>query len=354
MLFNRPKLSEINARLQSNIDSRTDGQPRLRRSPFGIIATVFAGGMHEMYGYQAYKAQQILPDTADETHFERHASIENTTRNQDAFAVGKLEVKGITGSIIEAGRILQRGDGIEYSVDAEVTIAAGQAIIAVTALKSGAESNCDAGLALTFVDTLPGIDSQALVDADGISNGTDIEQLESWRERHIETIQQPPHGGAGHDYILWAKEIAGVTRAWRYPGEMGAGTVTVRFVRDGDDSLIPDAAELQAVYDHIQEQRPVTAGLYVVAPIAVPLDLTIALTPDTSVIRAAVEAEINDMLSREAVPEDGNGSGTIKLSKIREAISIAAGEDDNVLISPTENVTHTSGQMAVPGQITWQ
>jgi uncharacterized phage protein gp47/JayE len=355
MAFKRPLLSEIHARLQSNIDSRTDGQPRLRRSPFGILATVVAGGMHEMYGYQAYKAQQILPDSADETHFERHASIENTTRNQDAYAVGNLEVTGITGSIIEAGRILQRGDGVEYSVDAEVSIAAGQAIIAVTALKAGAESNSDAGVALTFIDTLPGVDSQALVDADGISNGTDIEQLESWRERHIEIIQAPPQGGAKHDYIKWAKEVPGVTRAWCYSNEMGVGTTTVRFVRDNDQSIIPDAAEVQAVYDHIDEVRQTgMKGLYIVAPIAVPLDLTIALTPNTSLVQAAVEAEIADMLSREAQPEDGTGSATIKISHIREAISIATGETDHILVSPVADVTYSAGEMAVLGAFTWQ
>ena len=36
MPFNRPSLADLNARLVSNIDSRTDGQPRLRSSLFNL------------------------------------------------------------------------------------------------------------------------------------------------------------------------------------------------------------------------------------------------------------------------------------------------------------------------------
>lgn len=353
MAFKRPSLAELNTRLTANIDSRTDGLPRLRRSPFGIFATVIAGGMHEMYGYQAYKAKQFLPDSADETHFERLASIEGTGRNSSEYAIGQCEVTGTNGSPIEAGRVLKRGDAVEYTVDAEVTIVGGEAVISVTAVEPGAQGNADPGVALTFVDTLPGIDSQAIVDANGITNGTDIEQLDSWRERHIENIQLPAQGGASHDYIRWAKEVPGVTRAWLYPGEMGKGTTTLRFVRDNDDNIIPDEAEVQAVYDHISSKRPVTAGLYIFAPIAVPFEPSIALTPNTTVVKAAVEAEIADMLAREAIPEDGTGKGTIKISHIREAISIAQGETDHTVVSPTGNVTLTIGQILVPGDITW-
>ena len=254
---------------------------------------------------------------------------------------------------MEAGRYLKRADGLEYTVDNEVTITGGEALISVAAVEPGADGNADPGVSLSFVDTLPGVDNQAIVNANGISNGTDIEQLESWRERHMEAIQSPAQGGAAHDYVGWAKEVPGVTRAWQYPAEMGDGTVTVRFVRDNDDDIIPDAAEVQAVYDHIFTKRPVTATLYVVPPVPVPLDLSIALAPNTSVVKAAVQAEIDDLLARDAIPEDGTGKGTIKLTHIAEAISIAEGETDHQLASPTDDATLSIGQIFVPGEIAW-
>jgi uncharacterized phage protein gp47/JayE len=87
----------------------------------------------------------------------------------------------------------------------------------------------------------------------------------------------------------------------------------------------------------------------VLAPTAVPLNFTISgLLPATSAVQAAVVAELQDLLLREAVP-----GGTLLLSHIRAAISAAAGEDDFVLTAPTANVVHTIGNMAILGTVTW-
>ena len=144
--------------------------------------------------------------------------------------------------------------------------------------------------------------------------------------------------------------MPGVTRAWVYPKEMGAGTVTVRFVRDNDASIIPDAGEVAAVQTYIDDpsRRPVTADAYVVAPTPVTLNFNIQLTPNTAAVKAAVEASLRDLLLREAAP-----GVTLLISHVREAISVAAGETDNVLISPTTNQVYTTGQMPIFGAISW-
>ena len=103
-----------------------------------------------------------------------------------------------------------------------------------------------------------------------------------------------------------------------------------------------------AVQDYIDERRPVTAQVTVLAPVAVPLALTIALTPDTTAVRAAVTAELQDLLRRDAKP-----GGTILISRIREAISVSAGEQNHVLTVPSVDVTHAAGEMPTLGTITW-
>jgi uncharacterized phage protein gp47/JayE len=47
-------------------------------------------------------------------------------------------------------------------------------------------------------------------------------------------------------------------------------------------------------------------------------------------------------------------SGKVLLSKINEAISIASGENDHELLSPTVNVEPPVGGIAVLGAISWQ
>jgi uncharacterized phage protein gp47/JayE len=82
--------------------------------------------------------------------------------------------------------------------------------------------------------------------------------------------------------------------------------------------------------------------------VAVPLNFSIQLTPNSASVKAAVEAELRDLLLRESAP-----GVTLLISHIREAISTAAGETDSVLVSPTTNQVYSTGQMPVFGSITW-
>ena len=349
MAFNRPTLSELNNRAITDIESRVPGsEPRLRRSLFAVLARVFSGAIHGLYGYLGYISKQILPDSADAEHLARHASIWGIRKKEAVSAVGNVIFTGDDGVVIPAGTLLQRSDSVEFASNAEVTISAGNAIAAITAVEAGSDGNSSASIVLDLVSAMAGIDSQATIDGSGLTNGGDEEDDDSLRQRVLVRIQQPPHGGAEHDYYAWALEVSGVTRAWVAPLELGLGTVTVRFVRDGDVSIIPDAAEVQAVQDYIDTVRPVTADITVVAPIAVEINLDIRLTPNNSTVQAAVQSEIEDVIRREAEP-----GGTILVSHLREAISVAVGETDHVLNLPTADVTHNLGEMAVIGTITW-
>lgn len=350
MPFQRPTLQERVDRAMSDIESRLPGaQPRLRRTVLGAIARMHADSVHGLYGYLDWIARQLLPDTCDADSLERQARWRaGLTRKAATPAAGNVTCAGTNGATIPAGTELQRADGALYTTDADAAIAAGTATVAVTASAAGSTGNADAGTALSFSSPIAGVNSQVTVAAGGLTAGTDQESDDSLRSRLAERIQQPPHGGSKNDYVAWAKEVAGVTRAWAYAQELGLGTVTVRFVRDDDASIIPDAAEVQAAQDYIDARRPVTADVTVVAPVAVPLDFTIQLTPATQAVKDAVEAELEDLLRREAEP-----GGTILISHIREAISLAADETDHVLVSPAADVTHTAGQIATMGAITW-
>jgi uncharacterized phage protein gp47/JayE len=145
-----------------------------------------------------------------------------------------------------------------------------------------------------------------------------------------------------------------VTRVWVYPHEDGLGTVVVRFVRDNDaGSIIPAAGEVSDVQDALDAERPVTAEVTVEAPTSSALDFTIAVEPDTAEVRAAVEAELTDLLFREAEPGDGAGRGTILLSQIHTAIGTAEGVEDYTLTVPAANVVPTLGQLKILGTVTW-
>lgn len=353
MAWQRPTLSTLISRINSDISSRVDSVTTvLRRSVLGVLARVLAGACHEIYGYLAWLAKQLFPDTAEVEYLDRWARIWGVTRTAATVASGGVTVTGSNGVTVPAGTELQDDDENIWTTDADATISSGTAIVAVTASTAGEAGNLEHGATLTIASTISGVDGTATVTT-AISGGTDQESDSSLRARLLTRIQEPPHGGADFDYTAWALECAGVTRAWTFPLWLGAGTVGVCFVRDDDDTIIPDATEVETVQGYIDALRPVTANVTVFAPTAVALNFEIALSPDTATVRAAVQAELEDLLRREAEPEGGDGSGTILLSHIREAISVAAGETDHTLTAPAADVARNTGEMSVMGTITW-
>lgn len=348
MSFARPTLKTLIDRAIADINARLPGaDARLPMSNLNVLAHLHGASVHGLYGFLDWIARQVIIDTAEVEFLDRWAGIWGITRIAAAPATGSAIFTGTSGTVVPAGTLLARTDGAQYQTTGEVTLAAGTATAGVVAAEGGQAGNVTGG-ALSLVSPIVGVDTSAQITVAGLTGGADIEGDEDLRARLLARIQQPPHGGAKHDYIAWAKEVPGVTRAWCYPQELGDGTVTVRFVRDDDASPIPDGAEVAAVQAYIDALRPVTANLTVVAPVAVPIAFQITLTPNSASVQAAVEAELRDLLLREAEP-----GATILLSHIREAISLAVGETNHVLVAPAADVTHTTGQMATFGSVTW-
>jgi uncharacterized phage protein gp47/JayE len=349
MSFARLTLQQLIDRIAADIEARLPGaDARTRRSNLAVLARTQAGAVNGLYGYLDWIARQALPDTAEAEILDRHASLHNVTRTTAVAATGNITFTGSNGVVIPSGTELQRSDGALYTTGADATIASGTATAAVTAQTLGATGNADVGIVLTLISPISGVTSTATVASGALVGGTDQESDADLLVRLMERIQTPPQGGSAADYVAWAKEVAGVTRAWCFPLEGGAGTVTVRFVRDDDASIIPDAGEIAAVQAHLNEVRPVTAAVTVAAPTAVPRDFTIALTPNTQAVKDAVTAELSDLIRREAYP-----GATMLLSHIREAISIAADETNHVLTVPSADVTYTNSQIGTMGTITW-
>jgi uncharacterized phage protein gp47/JayE len=346
----RPSIAELIARIESDIETRLPGaDARLRRALLHVLARMHAGAVHGLYGHLDWLARQLMADTAEAEHLARWAGIWGVARTAATRASGPVTFTGTDASVVPAGTVLQTSDGATYTTDADATLTAGSATATVSADAAGAAGNLEPSVPLSLVSPVAGVQSQAHVAAGGLSGGLDAESDAGLRERLLDRIRRPPQGGAAADYTRWAREVAGVTRAWVYPGELGLGTVSLRFMMDAAyPDGIPLAADVGAVQDYIEARRPVTAQVSVLAPIAVPLAFTLSVTPDTAAVRAAVQAELQDLLRRDAEP-----GATILISRIREAISIAAGESDHVLSAPVADVTHQGGEIAVMGAITW-
>lgn len=344
MPFETPSLPVLIQRTQSDLASDS-----LRQSDAQVLARTLSGAAFGLYGYLDWIAEQILPDKADESTLERIAALRlNQPRKAAQAARGSVSFMAAVGAVLDVDTLLQSSDGRSYKVTAARTTSAGLNSTTIQAVDGGALGNADAGLELTAVQPVQGIGNAFTVLAPGLSGGVARESLESLRSRVIRSYRIIPHGGSADDYETWALECPGITRAWCRRNYLGPGTVGLFVMRDDDTDPMPTVELLAEVKQYIEPRRPVTAEVYVLAPTRKSVVYSIRLNPDTSAVRAAVEAQLRDLHAREAALGE-----TLLLTHIAESISGAAGEWDHQLVAPVADVAAEPNELLTYGGCVW-
>lgn len=155
----------------------------------------------------------------------------------------------------------------------------------------------------------------------------------------------------GGSSTLSTGETIVVTRAHMRHSSADAAYVSTASDTIVGSLMIPTAADVEAVLDYIAAptRAPVTADVYVAAPIAKRLDITVTgLNPNTTAVKQAVISELEDLIARDSEP-----GGTIRVSRIWEAVSIATGESYHTITSPSTDQVAASGRMWVLGAVTF-
>ncbi len=369
-LLARPTFAEILDRVRNDMNSRSDGtDARLRRTLHYVLSYVIAGVAHTLYGYiENNVAKQLLPDLASSTNLRRHAAIWGLTNPGGipaAKAAGLMTFTALDGTVVPAGTVVARTDGVEVETDAEVTFTGTEEDIDVTAVLAGDDGNAEVGTFHYLSEPIEGLDSFCVVKADpvtglGLTGGADLETDAELRERVLLRIQETPQGGADADYKEWAQTVSGVDNVWVKPWGLGAGTVLVYFTMEGTGSdIIPEAADVTAVQAAIDAERPVTADVTVAAPSELAVDMTIALDTDTAAARTAVEDELEAMLTREIEDRGDDDPITIKNSLFRAAIARGATDEAYTLDSidgdgdGLSDISVDIDEVPTLGTITW-
>lgn len=358
MPFSIPSRADLQQQILADAKARITGaDTSLRRSTIRIIAFLLAGGLWFVYRFIAWLAKQLFVDSAEGAYLERRLAAYGIVRLGPTLAAGNVIFSGTVGFDIPINTELETSDGtVQFATQADATVGGGGTVtVAIEALIPGSAGNALAGAPLNLTTAIAGIQPVANVDSSGLSGGTDAETDASLRTRGQARIQKPPQGGAGPDYVAWAKLVAGVTRVWVYPLNRGAGTVDIMFVMDGRTSNIPLSGDIANVQASINTFRPVTADALALAPTADTLTVTITnLVPNTSDMQAAIQAQL--LAFARTVPAGsatiGDGvttavpGGSMLNEQIVGAIR-AAGPTGFDLTAPTGDTTFALGH--VPG-----
>ncbi|MDT7952832.1 MAG: baseplate J/gp47 family protein [Acetobacteraceae bacterium] len=356
-----PTRDGLRTQIAAQIAARIPGaDTSLARSLLGIVANVVAGALWLQYRAIAWLARQLFVDSAEAPYLDRRLAPYAVTRLGATPAAGTAIFAGTPGIAIPAGAGVQTSDGsVQYATQAAATIGAGGTVsAAILAATPGSAGNAVAGAPLALSVAIAGVQPTATVDSAGLTGGADIESDAALRARGEARLRAPPQGGAASDYLAWAKLTPGVTRAWVYPLNRGAGTVDVALTMDGRASNIPLAADLAAVQAVLNARKPVTADCVAFAPTGDPLAITIhAMVPSDAATRAAVTAQLAALAC--SVPPGGatigDGvsaaapGGTLYLSQIEAAIQAAGTVQSFDLVAPAADVAFATGHLlAVP------
>jgi uncharacterized phage protein gp47/JayE len=351
MAFVRPTLDTLRRDARAAFEARLPGADAgLRFSVLSILSDVVAAQTHLTFGHLDWIARQVIPDTAEADFLDRWCGLVGLSRRVATQAAGNVTLSGSPTVVVPSGTRITRADGTAYVTTASATIGGGgTAVVGVEAEAGGDAGNAPAATTLTLSEAIVGVSGVVVVASGGLSGGAGAESDESLRARLVARLSTPPQGGAASDYVAWALSVPGVTRVWVEPQGRGPGTVDVYFVMDGRTDIIPLSGDVAEVQAYIEPLRPVTASVLVIAPVADPLDITIEnLSVDTAEVRAAILVELADQLRRDAQP-----GGTIRRSRLIEAISRASGEVFHDMTIPASDVTAAAGEIFTLGTVTF-
>jgi uncharacterized phage protein gp47/JayE len=351
MPFKLPSLTEISTEAQQDLAARLGAFGRLRRNTIDVLARVWAGMVHSIYGFISYLSKQLFPMTAEADYLDRQAAWWGIFRKGAAKALGQVTFSGTADSEVPAGAMLTSSEGHRYMTLEGGRLSEVGLTSRISAEEGGKASDLNPGVKLSLISPYSGVTPEATVGDEGVTGGADAETDKELRARLLERVQEPPQGGTAYDYVAWAKAVPGVTRAWAYGGRLGPGSVSVTFVCDGTDNIIPDSGKVAEVQAYLDDpvRRPITAEVVVYAPVAYVIDIAISdLSPNTEEVKKSVKSELVAMFVREAIP-----GGRILVSHIREAISQAKGEYDHVLVTPQSDQQPGIEGMPVLGDVTF-
>lgn len=377
MPYQRPTLSELRNRNRQFITSELENTGELLRfSNLRIMADMDAGMSHLHFAYLDWIARQSNPFTAEDEWLAAWGALKGVYRKDATAATGpKVSFKkGNVGAIVPAGALLNRNNGVQYSLDHAVTIGIdNMGNGSVTAVLpdsdsslTAADGNAPAGTALTLDSAIEGVESAA-VALEAITGGANLEEPETFRKRVLQAYQADAEGGSEDDYKRWALEVSGVTRAWVAPRLLGAGSIGLYFMCDGDDRtnhgfpVGTDGVATKEQYpygkatgdqlrvaNYIFPLRPATTAVWACSPLKHTLDFDIGGIPDAGAdVVSAIESAIDEVFFDNGVP-----GGKIFLSDLSLAIGGIDGTRGFVLNQPTGTfIQLNAGALPLRGQI---
>ncbi|MFC3816580.1 baseplate J/gp47 family protein [Lysobacter sp. GCM10012299] len=307
-----------------------------------------------------------------------------TTADPHGFATGmSVQVTGASDIAYNGLKVVAVLDAVTFTYAVSgapatpaagtITAAATYASVPVQAQVPGSAGNLPPGALLTLQTAIPGITGSAYVQPSGVGGGADLESDGAYRAR-ILLSRSLLEGVYTPDQVrLAALSIPGNTRVFVVrPNSAGSGTpgvagfqpapgeTAVYVVRDGDSPITPpqvvlDQTKQAVIVDgrlpaHTREQ-----DVHVMAPTLVTVDFNFtSITPDTSTMRAAIQAQLTAVFGDSVDFEESVDASTY-LSALYATRDLTTGQGLAAfsLSTPAGDIAVPPGGIAALGPVTF-
>lgn len=275
-----PRTSALQAQIVADIEAAINQTVPLLPKAFNrVTAKILAGVLVVLYKYASYIFLQIFVATASFdkitvnsrkikplVFWGRLINIGDPDPAVQAQLLIDITVK-IQGGTLKASEttVVSTDNNITYSLNTDLPLDAELKQGIFTAVSdpagtqgAGIQGNLTAGSVVSFTTPYEDVEPDAIVNSIIVS-GVEGESEEIYRQRIENRFGGRPQGGAGLDYVYWAKEVPGVINVYPYTGDPGEVDVysEVTATPTNPDG-IPTPAELILIKEAIEKD---TGGL---------------------------------------------------------------------------------------------
>ncbi len=270
------------------------------------------------------------------------------------YALIKTTVKGTPKAVFYKDSIVGTIDNRLYVVQSDLTLDDnGNGKIFVKAEKAGSTYNVNANEINYLPIKYNGITS--VTNEEAYWDAYDEETDQALYERYTLKVQTPATSGNKYHYQNWALEVTGVGSAQVYSLWNGNGTVKIVIANSNYRAASNDL--IQAVYDHIEEERPIGPTITVVSEQELTLNITAKIEFDSSVydletLKTNISNAISDYLKNTLSAT--KKLNEISIMKIGALILSVTGVDDCISVSinnSTVNIPIEDNQIPVLGEV---
>jgi hypothetical protein len=297
-----PTVADLSARIVAQVEASISATvPLLPKAFTRVVAKVLAGAFMVLYKYAGFMFLQIFVSTASGKTTTVHGrEVNPLTFWGRLFGVGDpfpaipaeytatVSTTATGGSLVAGAKMIGAvNQQLYYSTEA-VSLDAATVSVPLRAVTAGAAGALAAGEELAFVS--PYNDVERVADSwSETVEGSDAEEVETYRQRVVDRVARVPHGGAALDYYLWAKMTPGVERVFVYKGIPSTVKLYVDPTGPGDQYLAD-------VLDVIEPYRPINALVSASECTFVDAEVTVNdfTATDEATAKALIEESLED------------------------------------------------------------